>query len=121
MLKILILFRAEKDDVFHTVFKVLNACLAFPILFLTSSSVPPLSVTMLPRDVNLLSSSISFPSAVPQLVVYCSPLVVLFSVCLFPSLSFLLTTSICWTSFAFVCVNVIVDRCHLQNLDHQTV
>ena len=33
VLNILILFRVEKDDVFHTVFKLLNACLAFPILF----------------------------------------------------------------------------------------
>ena len=49
VLKILILFHADKDGVFHTVFKMLNACLAFPILFLTSSSVPPLSVTRLPR------------------------------------------------------------------------
>ena len=124
VLKILILFRSsfvEKDDVFHTVFKMLNACLPFPILFLTSSSVPPLSVTTLPRQVNVLSSSISFPSAVPQFVVYCSPLVVLFSLCLFPSLSFLLPASICWTSFAFVCVNVIVGRCRLQNLYHPTV
>ena len=32
-LKIQILFRVEKDDVFHTVFKMLNAYLAFPILF----------------------------------------------------------------------------------------
>ena len=31
VLKILILFRVKKDDVFHTVFKILNACLAFPI------------------------------------------------------------------------------------------
>ena len=61
VLKILILFRVEKDDVFHTVFKMLNACLAFSILFLTSSSVPPVSVTTLPRQVNLLASSISFP------------------------------------------------------------
>ena len=58
VLKIHILFRVEKDDVFHTVFKMLNACLAFPILFLTSSFVPPLSVTTLPRYVNSLSSSI---------------------------------------------------------------
>ena len=49
VLKILILFHVEKDNVFHTVFKMLNACLAFPILFLTSSSLPPLSVTTLPR------------------------------------------------------------------------
>ena len=28
VLKILILFHVEKDDVFHTVFKILNACLA---------------------------------------------------------------------------------------------
>ena len=40
VLKILILFRVEKDGVFHTVYKMLNACLAFPILFLTSSYVP---------------------------------------------------------------------------------
>ena len=40
VLKILILLRVEKDGVFHTVFKMLNACLAFPILFLTYSSVP---------------------------------------------------------------------------------
>ena len=49
VLKILILFRVEKDGVFHTVFKMLNACLAFPILFLTSLSVPLLSVTTRPR------------------------------------------------------------------------
>ena len=61
VLKILILFRVEKDDMFHTVFKMLNSCLAFLILFLTSSYVPPLSVTTLPRQVNVLSSSISFP------------------------------------------------------------
>ena len=48
-LKIQILFRVEKDDVFHTVFKMLNACLAFPILFLTFTSVPTLSITTLPR------------------------------------------------------------------------
>ena len=40
VLKIMILLRVEKDGVFHTVYKMLNACLAFPILFLTSSSVP---------------------------------------------------------------------------------
>ena len=83
VLKILILFRVEKDHVFHTVFKMLHACLAFPFLFLTSSSVPPLSVTTLPRQVNVLSSSVSFPFsctlACCVLVVYCSPLVVLFS------------------------------------------
>ena len=44
-----VLFRVEKDGVFHTVFKMLNACLVFPFLFLTYSSVPPLSVTPLPR------------------------------------------------------------------------
>ena len=33
VLKIMILFLVEKDDIFHTVFKMLNACLAFPILF----------------------------------------------------------------------------------------
>ena len=49
VLKILILFHVEKDDVFHNVYKMLNSCLAFPVLFLTSSSVPPLSVTTLPR------------------------------------------------------------------------
>ena len=49
VLKILILFRVEKDDEFHTVFEMLNACLAFPILFLTYSYVPPFSVTTLPR------------------------------------------------------------------------
>ena len=49
VLEILILLRVEKDDVFHTVFRMLNACLAFPILFFTSLSVPPLSVTTLPR------------------------------------------------------------------------
>ena len=59
VLKILILFRVEKDDEFHTVFEMLNACLAFPILFLTSSYVTPLPVTSLPRWVNLLSFSIS--------------------------------------------------------------
>ena len=49
VLKILVLFHVEKNYVFHTVLKMLKACLAFPILFLTSSSVPPLSVTTLPR------------------------------------------------------------------------
>ena len=49
VLKILILFRVGKDDMFHTVCKTLKACQAFPILFLTSSSVPPLSATTLPR------------------------------------------------------------------------
>ena len=49
VLKILILFRVAKDAEFITVYKMLNACLAFPILFLTSSYVPPLSVTSLPR------------------------------------------------------------------------
>ena len=49
VLKILILSRVEEDDVFHTVFKMLNACLTFPSLFLTSSSVAPLFVTALPR------------------------------------------------------------------------
>ena len=42
VLRILILFRVENDDVFHTAFKMLNTCLAFPILFLSSSYVPPL-------------------------------------------------------------------------------
>ena len=49
VLKILILFRVEKDDVFYTVFKMLNAYFAFPILFLASSSIPHLSVTTIPR------------------------------------------------------------------------
>ena len=78
VLAILILFRVDKDDMFHTVFKMLNACLAFPILFLTSSSVPPLSDTTLPRYVNLLlSSSISFPFS--RTLAYC----VLFTFCSF--------------------------------------
>ena len=38
VLKIVILFSVEKDDVFHTVFNMLNTCLAFPVLFLTYSS-----------------------------------------------------------------------------------
>ena len=71
VLKMPIVFRVEKDDMFHTVYKTLNECLAFPNLFLTSSPVPPLYL---------------FPSAVPWLVVYCSPLVVLFSLQLYLSL-----------------------------------
>ena len=33
VLKILILFRVQKDDVFHTVFIILNACMVFLTLF----------------------------------------------------------------------------------------
>ncbi|CAH8861870.1 unnamed protein product [Trichobilharzia szidati] len=48
-LKIPILFLTLNDVVLHTDFRVMKACLAFPILALISSSVPPVVETMLPK------------------------------------------------------------------------
>ncbi|CAH8444279.1 unnamed protein product [Heterobilharzia americana] len=49
VLKIRILFRMLSAEDLHTGFRLMNACLAFPILTLTSSSVPPVVETVLPR------------------------------------------------------------------------
>ena len=104
-LKIQILFLVEKGGVFHTVFKMMNACLVFLILLWTSSSVPPFFIATLPRHIYFLSSAYL-------------PLI---HFILFSGLSSLLPVSIGWSSFASVCVKVIVGRCHLQSLGHPIV
>ena len=47
------------DVEFHTGLRVLKACLALPILILTSSSAPPSDVMILPKYVKLWMSSSS--------------------------------------------------------------
>ena len=85
VLKIWILFLVEKDGVFHSVFKEMTACLAFPILLLTSSTVPP---------------------------PYCSLLGVLSSVYLFSGLSSLLPSWINWLFFICICLCVCESQGH---------
>ena len=48
-LKSLIFVEVEILDAFHTLLRLTKAVLAFPILVLTSASVPPFPSIMLPR------------------------------------------------------------------------
>ena len=50
-LKSLIFVEIEILDAFHTLLRLAKAVLAFPILVLTSASVPPFPSIMLPRQV----------------------------------------------------------------------
>ena len=49
VVKICSLVLVDIDVEFHTGLRVLKACLALPILLLTSSSAPPSDVTTLPK------------------------------------------------------------------------